>query len=282
MLVIRRNMALATLNEILPEARKQKRAVAAFNVANYECALAVIRAAEAEKLPVIVQIFQRLFRSEKGADLAGTLLRLAHRCSQPVVVHLDHGAEAWQIRDALSAGLTSVMLDGSKLPYDENVALTSYAASYAHRVGASCEGEIGHVAMGDENAITTVEDAVRFYNDTKVDALAVSVGTVHGFYKSAPHIEVQRCRDIADALGDVPLVLHGGSGTPPHEIRALVENGISKINIATEFMDTFLKSVKKQTDILGGGFKAVDLFMDPVIDECTAHAARLLRFFAGK
>jgi len=275
-------MALATLNDILPAARAEKRAVAAFNVANYEAALGVIRAAEGEKLPVILQIFQRLFRSEKGADLAATLLRMARRCSQPVAVHLDHGAEPWQVREALSAGLSSVMFDGSTLPYSENVELTKYAADYAHRLGASCEGEIGHVAMGDENAITSVEDAVRFYADTKVDALAISVGTVHGFYKAAPNINVGRCREISDALGGVPLVLHGGSGTPPADLRALVENGISKINIATEFMDTFLKSTRREIEKLGGGFRAIDIFNDPVIDDCAAHAARLLRFFAGK
>lgn len=273
---------LTTLNEILPQARKEKRAVAAFNVANYECALAVIRAAEAERLPVIIQLFQRMFRSEKGGDLAGTLLRLAHRCSMPVVLQLDHGAEAWQIREALAAGMSSVMLDGSMKPYEENVSLTSYAVRTAHMVGASCEGEIGHVAMGDDNALTSVEDAVRFYSDTKVDALAISVGTVHGFYRAAPKIDVARCRDIAGALGGVPLVLHGGSGTPPADIIALIENGISKINIATEFMDTFLKSTQRNLEALSGGFKAVDLFNDPVVDDCAAYAAKLLRFFARK
>ena len=275
-------MALATLNDILPQARKEKRAVAAFNVANYECALGVIRAVEKEKLPVIIQMFQRMFRSEKGCDLAASLVRMAHRCSQPVVIQLDHGAEAWQIRDALSAGMSSAMFDGSTLPYEENVSITSYAVAYAHRVGASCEGEIGHVAMGDENALTSVEDAVKFYNDTKVDAMAISVGTVHGFYKAAPCIDVARCRAIAEALPNTPLVLHGGSGTPPADIRALIENGITKINIATEFMDTYLKSTRRQFDELGGKFKAVDLFNDPVIDDCAAYASKLLRFFAGK
>jgi fructose/tagatose bisphosphate aldolase len=136
--------------------------------------------------------------------------------------------------------------------------------------------------MGDENALTTVEDAVHFYNDTKVDALAISVGTVHGFYKAAPCIDVKRCREIADALPETPLVLHGGSGTPPEDVRALIENGITKINIATEFMDTFLKSTKKQFDILEGKFRAVDLFNDPVVDDCAAYASKMLRFFAGK
>ncbi len=275
-------MALVTLNEILPQARKEKRAVAAFNVANYEAALGVIKAAEAEKLPVILQIFQRLFRTEKGSDLTATLVRMAKRCSQPVVVHLDHGAEPWQVRAALEAGMTSAMFDGSTRPYDENVELTTYAVNYAHKIGASCEGEIGHVAMGDENAITTVEEAVSFYEATKVDALAISVGTVHGFYKAAPCINVKRCAEIANALPNLPLVLHGGSGTPPEDIRALIENGISKLNIATEFMDTFLKSTRRELEKLGDGFKPIDIFNDPVVDDCAAHAARLLRFFAGK
>ena len=146
-------MPLVTLKEILPEARRQKRAVGAFNVANVEAAMGVIRAAEGEKLPAIIQIFQRLFLTEKGSDLAGALLRMAHRCSQPIVVHLDHGGSPEIVRAALAAGTTSVMFDGSTLPFEKNVELTRYAADYAHTLGASCEGEIGHVSMGDENAI---------------------------------------------------------------------------------------------------------------------------------
>ncbi len=275
-------MALVTLQDILPQARKEKRAVGAFNVANYECALGVLKAAETEKMPVIIQVFQRLFQSEKGSDLAGTLLRIAHRCSQPVVLQLDHGIEPKQIRAALAAGFSSVMLDGSKLPFDKNVELTKYSVDYAHTIGASCEGEIGHVAMGDENAITTVEEAVRFYEATKVDALAISVGTVHGYYKSEPKIDAVRCGEIATALPEVPFVLHGGSGTPPADVRKVIENGISKINIATEYMDTFLKSVKRELDLLDGKFKAIDLFMEPVVNDCAAHVSRLMRFFAGK
>ncbi len=275
-------MALVTLQEILPQARKEKRAVGAFNVANYECALAAVKAAEAEGLPVILQIFQRLFRSEKGRDLAGTLIRIASRSNQPVAIHLDHGAELTQVSAALAAGCTSVMFDGSTLPFEENAKLTRLAADLAHAAGATCEGEIGHVAMGDENAITTVEEAVKFYEATKVDAMAISIGTVHGYYKSEPKIDIARCKEISEALPELPLVLHGGSGTPLADVRAAIENGVSKINIATEYMDTFLKSVKANMDALEGKFKPVDLFMDPVIDDCTAHAARLLRFFAGK
>lgn len=273
---------LATLKEILTEAYRKRRAVGAFNVANYEAALGVIRAAEREKLPAIIQIFQRLFLSEKGSDLAGTLLRMAHRCSQPIVVHLDHGGSAEIVRAALAAGCSSVMFDGSMLEFEKNAELTKYAADCAHALGASCEGEIGHVAMGDENAITTVEDAVRFHSATGVDALAVSIGTVHGFYKSKPKIDAARCAEIAAALPSVPLVLHGGTGTPPEDLRAVIENGVSKVNIATEFMDTFLKSTRRELEALGDNFLPIDKFMDPVVDDCAAHAARLMRFFAGK
>lgn len=112
-------MPLVTLKEILPEARRQKRAVGAFNVANVEAAMGVIRAAEGEKLPAIIQIFQRLFLTEKGSDLAGALLRMAHRCSQPIVVHLDHGGSPEIVRAALAAGTTSVMFDGSTLPFEK-------------------------------------------------------------------------------------------------------------------------------------------------------------------
>lgn len=120
-----------------------------------------------------------------------------------------------------------------------------------------------------------------FRKEAPVDALAVSIGTVHGFYKSKPKIEVARCAEIAAALPDVPLVLHGGTGTPPEDVRKVIQCGISKINIATEFMDTFLKSTRRELDTLDGKFMPIDKFMDPVIDDCTAHAARLMRFFAG-
>ena len=104
---------------------------------------------------------------------------------------------------------------------------------------------------------------------------------MHGFYKSEPKIDALRCAEISEALPGVPLVLHGGTGTPPEALRAVIESGVSKVNIATEFMDTFLKSTRRQLDILDGKFLPVDKFMDPVVDDCAAHAARLMRFFAG-
>ena len=123
---------------------------------------------------------------------------------------------------------------------------------------------------------------VDFAKQTGVDALAVSIGTAHGYYKSEPKLDIDRCRAIAEALPDVPLVLHGGSGTPLADVRKVIESGIAKVNIATEFMDTYLKTARKELNALDGKFIPVDKFYDPVIDACAEHAARLIRCFAGK
>ena len=274
-------MALVTMNELHPAARKEKRAVGAFNVANYETALAVMKAAEAEKSPVIIQVYDRLFDSCKAADIAGMLIRLALRSNQPIALHLDHGSRLEHVAVALHAGYTSVMFDGSRLPFEENVAKTKLAAEFAHAAGCSVEGEIGHVAQGDETALTVVSEAVDFAKQTGVDALAVSIGTAHGYYKATPKIDVERCREIAGALPDLPLVLHGGSGTPLEDVRAVIRSGIAKVNIATEYMDTYLKSSRAELEKLDGKFLPVDKFFDPVVDACAAHAARLIRFFRG-
>lgn len=275
-------MALVTMKEMLLAARREKRAVGAFNIANYELSRAVVKAAEAENQPVIIQLYMRLFDSEKAYDLCGMLRRLATRAKVPVALHLDHGATIKQAQDALAWGYTSVMFDGSRSPYEQNVRDTKFVAAYAHAVGASCEGEIGHVAQGDEGALTQVEEAVDFARQTGVDALAVSIGTSHGYYKAEPKLDIPRCQAIADALPDVPLVLHGGSGTPLPDVRRSIEAGIAKINIATEFMDTYLKTTRAELNRLDGTFVPVDKFYDPVVDACAAHVQRLIRFFAGK
>lgn len=273
---------LVTMREMLKAARTEHTAIGAFNIANYETAVAVLKAAEAEKRPVIIQLYQRLFNSEIAYDLEGMLERLATRATVPVALHLDHGATLKQVEDALAWGYTSVMYDGSTKPYAENVANTTRAVQLAKAKGASSEGEIGHVAQGDETALTNVEEAVSFAKATGVDALAISIGTAHGYYKSTPKIDVARCQAIADALPDFPLVLHGGSGTPLEDVRKVIKAGIAKVNIATEYMDTYLKSTRAELEKRNGKFLPVDKFILPTIDACAAHAQRLIRWFAGK
>ena len=273
---------LVNMKEMLTAARKARKAVGAFNTANYELSRAILKAAEAENEPVIIQLYMRLFDSEKAYDLCGMLQRLATRAKVPVALHLDHGATIKQAKDALAWGYTSVMYDGSRDPFEKNAQDTAFVAQYAHAVGATCEGEIGHVAQGDETALTDVEEAAKFAAATGVDALAVSIGTAHGYYKAAPKIDVDRCRAIAAALPDTPLVLHGGSGTPLGDVRKVIEAGVAKVNIATEFMDTYLKATRQELNVLDGKFVPVDKFYDPVVDACAAHVQRLIRFFAGR
>ena len=275
-------MSLVNMKEMLAEARKEKRAIGAFNTANYELSRAILKAAEAENQPVIIQLYMRLFDSEKAYDLCGMLQRLATRAKVPVALHLDHGATIKQAKDALAWGYTSVMYDGSRAAYAENVKWTKHVADYAHALGATCEGEIGHVAQGDETALTDVQEAVDFAKATNVDALAVSIGTAHGYYKAEPKLDIPRCQAIAEALPEVPLVLHGGSGTPLADVRRAVEVGIAKINIATEFMDTYLKASRAELNRLDGKFIPVDKFYDPVVDACAAHVQKLIHFFSGK
>ena len=270
------------MQAMLAEARKEKRAIGAFNTANYELSRAILKAAEAENQPVIIQLYMRLFDSEKAYDLCGMLQRLATRAKVPVALHLDHGATIKQAKDALAWGYTSVMYDGSRDPFEKNVQDTAFVAQYAHAVGATCEGEIGHVAQGDETALTDVQEAVDFAKATNVDALAVSIGTAHGYYKAEPKLDIPRCQAIAEALPEVPLVLHGGSGTPLADVRRAVEVGIAKINIATEFMDTYLKASRAELNRLDGKFIPVDKFYDPVVDACAAHVQKLIHFFSGQ
>ena len=275
-------MSLVNMKEMLAEARREKRAVGAFNTANYELSRAILKAAEAENQPVIIQLYMRLFDSEKAYDLCGMLQRLAFRGKVPVALHLDHGNTVKQATDALAWGYTSVMYDGSRSSYDENVKWTKHVADYAHALGATCEGEIGHVAQGDETALTDVKEAVDFAKATGVDALAVSIGTAHGYYKAEPKLDIPRCAAIAAELPDTPLVLHGGSGTPLADVRKSIESGIAKVNIATEFLDGYIKSTLKVFGDLNGAFVPPDKLADPIIDACAAHVQRLIKFFAGR
>ena len=273
---------LATLNDILPAARREKRAVGAFNIGNYETAIAIVRAAEELQLPVIVQVFSRLVDHGHAGALGALVRHLAEKATVPVVLHLDHGSSLEQVRIALDAGFTSVMLDASKLPYAENVALVKEAVRLAHAAGATAEGEIGHVPMtGSTMAVSDPDETLRFYEETQVDALAVSIGTVHGFYKAEPNIRVDLCAKLAEVI-PVPLVLHGGSGTPREKVRAVIRNGIAKINVATEYLYEFQMATKERVNECGDKFVSTDILMAPVVDRCYEFIRDDLAFFAGR
>ncbi len=277
-------MALVTLNELLPVAREQGRAVGAFNIANYETAKAVIMAAEAEDSPVIIQIYQRLMDDPHIAALGVMMRKFAEDASVDVAVHLDHGASYEQVVKAIDCGFSSVMYDGSQLPFEENLAQTKKAAEYAHQHGVSIEGEIGHVplnsTLGDAMIpLSTPEEAARFANETGVDALAVSIGTAHGYYSKTPVIDVALAGKIKAAVS-VPLVLHGGSGTPHDTVKAVIKNGFAKVNVATEFQHAFETSVYEEMGKLNGKFVPLDKLMIVPTEVAVKHLCQLIKLFS--
>ncbi|OGV66067.1 MAG: hypothetical protein A2283_09000 [Lentisphaerae bacterium RIFOXYA12_FULL_48_11] len=267
--------SLVTFNEILPQARKDGRAVGAFNVANLETVLSVFRAAEHEKSPIIIQVYQRLFNDERAELIAAMTARLVARSDIPVALHLDHGTSVEQIRKAIDIGYTSVMIDGSQLSFADNIALTSEAVKVAHQAGVTIEAEIGHVPFGDgEIELSTAAEAVEFVEKTGVDALAISIGTAHGFYKKEPVLDIERAAEIGRRVA-IPLVLHGGTGVPENQLKKAIGCGVAKINIATELQNMFLRGVAQELDKNGDKFKPLDLYFKPVEE-------KIIEFVSGK
>jgi len=243
-------MPLVTLKEILAPANAAYTAVPAFDALEHVTAEAVVRAAEAVNRPVIVMVPEAAFPLVDIKTFFPFLAWLARRATVPVALELDHGKSLEAIRAAIDGGFTSVMIDGSALPLEENIALTRRVAELALAAGVSVEAEIGHVAGGggsfegsdvDESMYTDPAQAEEFARRTGVDALAVAVGTVHGLSRGTPRLDFERLREIKRRV-PLPLVLHGGSGVCDEEFAKAIGGGINKINIFTEISSSAMKS----------------------------------------
>jgi len=269
-------MALVNFNKILQDAKKRRKGVAAINVANLETLSAVVSAAEIEKSPVIVQMYQRLFGDRNIRHIAGMAIKMAEDSDVPIALHLDHGNSLEQIRQAVDLGFSSVMIDGSKLPFKDNVRLTSEAVAIAHAANLSIEGEIGHIpTTNDVIPFCDPDEAIEFARVTGVDALAAAIGTAHGFYKKEPVLNFDIAETISSAI-DIPLVLHGGTGVPEKQIREALKHGVAKVNIATEFQNLFLEETKVQL-LEMKEFKPVDLFFRPVVAKLSEYVRGIIR-----
>ena len=240
---------LVNLNDILPHAQKNGYAVGLFNTIDTDMLEGAISAAEELRSPIIIGTAEVLLPFGELQLIAPSVLHAAKRASVPVVVHYDHGLTFDRCIEALKLGFSSVMFDGSLQAPAENLAATREMVKIAHSMGASVEGEIGHVgdaAANDNDAsdsYTTPEEAVDFVNATGVDALAVAIGTAHGAYKSKPKLDIARLQEIRTAL-DTPLVLHGGSGLSDDDFRNTIRAGIAKINIFTDLCVAGMNAVK--------------------------------------
>lgn len=230
---------LANLNDVLSQAQRGGYAVGLFNTIDTDMLEAVIAAAERMRAPVIIGTAEVLLPYGELRLIAPSIIAAAHRASVPVVVHYDHGLTFDRCMEALKLGFTSVMFDGSAGDPSSNRAATREMVRIAHAMGATVEGEIGHVgeaARGDETTsdrYTTPDEAAEFIAATGVDALAVAIGTAHGAYKTQPQLDLARLRAIR-ARVDTPLVLHGGSGLSDDDFRSTIRDGIAKVNIFTD------------------------------------------------
>ena len=230
---------LVNLNEVLKKAQKEKYAVGLFNTTDTDMLQAVIEAAEESRSPVILGTAEVLLPYGELKLIAPSVIAAAKRASVPVVVHYDHGLTFERCLEALQLGFSSVMFDGSAKAYGQNIEETKEIVKIAHAFGASVEGEIGHVgeaAQGDEsleNMYTTVAEAKEYLENMGIDALAVAIGSAHGVYKKKPKLNVERLKEIADAVS-VPLVLHGGSGLSDDDFKNTIREGIAKVNIFTD------------------------------------------------
>lgn len=242
---------LVTAKKLLQDAMHNKYAIGAFNVENMEMVMAVLAAAEAKNSPVIMQTTPGTIKYAGVDYYYANVKAAAERSRIPVVMHLDHGDSFERAMAAYRAGYTSIMIDGSKLPLEENIALTKKVVEACHPGGVYVEGELGKVGGkeddlegDDENPYTDPDEAKIFVEKTGVDYLAIGVGTAHGVYKGTPHVNTDLIAVIHD-LVHIPLVLHGTSGVPDEQVRTAVANGICKVNYATDLRIAFTKGSKE-------------------------------------
>lgn len=259
-------------------------AVAAFSTYNIEMTSAILSASEATGRPVILQVGSSAFRHAGRPALVAASIAAARESSAHVGVHLDHCRDLDEVRLCLDHGYTSVMFDGSHLPFAENVRLTREATGLAHQSGAYIEGELGTID-GDEDlsgmlsgnsSFTDPDVAADFVDQTGVDLLAVSVGNVHGATAVEPILQIELLARIREACS-VPLVLHGASGISDSQIRAAIEHGVAKININTELRSAFLAGLHEpgshRDDVSSGYAQAIELATAVAVERIDAFAA---------
>lgn len=258
---------LYNMKELLTIAKENKFAVPAFNIGSLEILRAVMEVAEETNSPVILEIHP--LEIEYLTDpFVLTVKEYAHKSKVPVVIHMDHGSNIYDVMRSIKNGYTSVMIDASNLPYEENVALTKQVVELAHKVNVSVEAEIGTIGAmnyeteGVDNVLyTDPEQAKDFVKRTGIDCLAVAIGTAHGLYPKnfTPKLNLELLK-ILNKEVNIPLVLHGGSGNPDEEVTASVSLGVSKVNISSDVKSVFFKKCHELLNENPNQYEPCDLF----------------------
>ncbi len=278
---------LITGSEMLEVAHEHNFAVPAFNVSEYAMFNGLVDACERTRSPMMVAIHPDEF-SHIGADLMRAILEHSRNATVPIAVHWDHGGSYAQIITAIQAGFTSVMIDGSALPFEDNVAVTAKVVEAAHSVGVSVEGELGTIGQGDaygesgssDIIYTDPADAVTFVKRTGVDSLAVAIGTFHGLVPAdrKPELKIDLLREIRDAVG-IPLVLHGGSSNPEAEIAAGVKTGLNKINISSDIKIAYYDKLREV--LANKNMREPNAIEPPAMQAMAATAVEKIKLFCS-
>lgn len=251
---------LATLNDVMKIAEEKKIAIGSFNTPNLEGIQAVIEAAEELELPVIIQFAQCHEPWIPLKTIGPIMVEVAKKATVPVCVHLDHGETLEYLQEALDIGFTAIMYDGSVLPYEENLANTKKAVEMAAKTGASVEAELGSMGKRESGAgdgtgaedetkiYTDPEQAAIFVKETGIDALACSFGTTHGIYLTEPRLDFDVVKKVRENTGNIPVVMHGGSGVSAEDYHKAVDAGVRKINYFTYMDKSGGNAVKEYLD----------------------------------
>ncbi|MCI8946417.1 MAG: class II fructose-1,6-bisphosphate aldolase [Lachnospiraceae bacterium] len=284
-------MALVTLKEILANTRKDHYAVGGFNFNGYEDAQGIIQGAVSKNSPVIMMASMGAIKYIGLRQTAGMVKGMAESVDIPVCLHLDHATDYDLIREAIKCGFTSVMVDASAKDYETNIAESRAIVEFAKEYGCSVEAELGkvggkeeHIVVEDASAtFTDPDDVPRYVEETGIDALAVAIGTVHGFYKSEPKLDFERLEKILK-ITDCPLVLHGGSGVPVEDFKKCVQMGMSKINVGTELKAAYAATIREMAAKNPESEFDPRKYVGPVKDVCAKIVAGKIDIFgsAGK
>jgi ketose-bisphosphate aldolase, class II len=246
-------MSFVNLKSVLKNTTNNNYCIGAFNFNSFEDAQGIINAATKLHSPVILMASSSAVKYLGIKQCVGMIRGMAESTDIPVCLHLDHSKSVELCKEAVIAGFGSVMIDASSFDYDTNVKMTKEVVDFAHQYGVSVEGEIGHVggveddiSVSEKDAnYTSVKDAIRFSEETGIDAMAVAIGTAHGFYKSEPKLDFERLSEIRKNV--VPyLVLHGGTGVSDEDLQKCITCGISKINVGTQLKKVFSDTIRER------------------------------------
>ena len=249
-------MALVSMTDMLNKARKEGYAVGQFNINNLEFTQAILQAAEEEKSPVILGVSEGAGRYMGGFKAVVPMVKglmESYGTTVPVAIHLDHGSSFEKCKEAVDAGFTSVMIDASSKPLEENIRITAEVVEYAHKHGASVEAELGVVGGQEDDVIADgviyadPKECEELVKQTDIDCLAPALGSVHGPYKGEPNLGFKEMEEISKQ-SDLPLVLHGGTGIPTKDIQRAISLGTAKINVNTENQIASTKVIREILD----------------------------------